>query len=77
MKREKLRPDVNEIAFRVLQEATGAVIPSQGPNPEAVKRGRAGGKKGGPARKAKLSKAKLSKIGRKGAAARWSHPPKP
>lgn len=44
----KLRPDANEIAFRVLQEATGEkpkTIPGQGPkNPDAVTRGAKGGK---------------------------------
>ena len=40
-------------------------------NPYAVALGRLGGMKGGPARAAKLSKAKLSEIGRKAAAARW------
>lgn len=40
-------------------------------NPAAVALGRLGGLKGGPAR-AKLSKKKLSAIGRKGAQARWS-----
>lgn len=40
-------------------------------NPAAVALGRMGGKKGGPARAKKLSRAKLSAIGKKGAEARW------
>lgn len=40
-------------------------------NPAAVALGRLGGKKGGPARAAKLSKKRLSEIGKK-AAARWA-----
>jgi len=44
----KLRPDVAEVAFRVMQEATGEkpkMLPGEGPkNPEAVKRGRKGGR---------------------------------
>lgn len=45
----KLRPDVNEIAFRVMREATGQSPKTPPPsertekNPEAVKRGRKGG----------------------------------
>lgn len=66
----KLRPDANEIAFRVLQEATGEkpkTIPGQGPkNPDAVARGSKGGKKGGRVRAARLTEDELSAIGRKG-----------
>jgi hypothetical protein len=40
-------------------------------NPHAVALGRLGGKKGGPARAAKLTAEQLSAIGRKGARARW------
>jgi hypothetical protein len=42
-----------------------------GKNPAAVALGRLGGKKGGPARAAKLTKKQLSEIGKKAAAARW------
>jgi hypothetical protein len=52
----KLRPDVAETAFRTMLEATGQAPktrPGEGPkNPDAVKRGRAGGKRGGNVRKA-------------------------
>jgi len=51
----KLRPDLAETAYRVMREATGQspkTLPGQGPkNPEAVKRGRKGGKAAGAARK--------------------------
>lgn len=40
-------------------------------NPAAVALGRLGGKKGGPARAAKLTKKQLSEIGKKAARARW------
>jgi hypothetical protein len=40
-------------------------------NPAAVALGRRGGKKGGPARAAKLSKRELSEQGRNAALARW------
>lgn len=76
----KLRPDVAETAFRVMQEATGEAPKTLPPeertekNPEAVKRGTLGGKKGGHARAQALSKAKRSKIAKKGAQARWGNP---
>src|SRR5690242_16709538 len=53
--------DMNETAFRVLREATGEK------NPAAVELGRLGGKKGGPARAAKLSPKKRQQIARKAA----------
>lgn len=50
--KKKLRPDVNETAFRVMREATGQAPRTKPPgerdegekNPEAVKRGEKGGK---------------------------------
>jgi hypothetical protein len=55
----KLRLDTNEIAYRTMLAATGEgpkpTPPGEGaPNPEAAKRGSAGGKKGGKARAANL-----------------------
>lgn len=71
----KLRPDVAETAFRVMQEATGQAPktdPAKKPkNPDAVARGLKGGAKGGKARADKLSTKELAEIGKKGAAARW------
>jgi hypothetical protein len=61
--------DVNETAFRVMREATGEK------NPAAVALGRLGGKKGGPARAAKLSAKKRQQIARKAANARWQARP--
>jgi hypothetical protein len=58
--------DVNETAFRVMREATGEK------NPAAVALGRLGGKKGGPARAAKLSAKKRQQIARRAAMARWA-----
>lgn len=67
---KRSRPeDVNETAFRVMREATGEK------NPAAVALGRLGGKKGGPARAAKLSAKKRQQIARKAAMARWAHRP--
>jgi hypothetical protein len=71
----KLRPDVAETAFRVMLEATGQApktFPGEGPkNPDAVKRGRKGGKKGGTARAARLSKEQRTEIAKLAAATRW------
>ena len=75
------RKDENETAFSGLQEllrrdAERDGIPQEPlPLPEkvasAVKAGRLGGKKGGPARAAKLTPRKRSQIAKKAAKARW------
>lgn len=44
-------------------------------NPAAVALGRLGGKKGGPARAAKLSAKRRAQIAKKAAIARWKRPP--
>jgi hypothetical protein len=73
----KLRPDIAETAFRVMQEATGEAPKTLPPsertekNADAVERGRKGGKKGGKARAAALSARKKTSIAKKAAAARW------
>jgi hypothetical protein len=73
-KRGKGRPDVNEFAFSVVQQATGQVPkpePEPEKNPAAVSLGRLGGLKGGRARADKLSAAKRRAIAKKAASARW------
>ena len=75
-KESKLRPDVNELAFRTVQAATGQgdkpkVAGRAERNATAVKRGRQGGRKGGPARKAKLTPEQRTAIAKTAAAARW------
>jgi hypothetical protein len=73
---KRSRPeDVNETAFRVMREATEAHDPGPMKNPAAVALGRLGGKKGGPARAAKLSAKKRSQIARKAAMTRWKPRP--
>lgn len=65
----KMRPDVNETAYRVMLEATGQApktIPGQAKNADAVKRGAKGGK----ARAANLTPAELVEIARQGGAAK-------
>jgi len=64
--------DVNEIAFRVTQEATDENRPVMAKNPAAVILGRAGGLKGGKARAEKLAPEQRSDIARRAALARWS-----
>lgn len=76
----KLRPDVAEVAFRVMQEATGLVPKSLPPgsgekNPEAVKRGRKGGKKGGKARAKAMTPAERVAIATTAAKSRWAKTP--
>ncbi|NLS95066.1 MAG: hypothetical protein GXX96_23155 [Planctomycetaceae bacterium] len=81
-KRSSKRPrDVNQRAKQIVDEATGdapeeeeAPSVDDGKNPAAVALGRLGGKKGGPARAAKLTKARRAEIAKKAAKARWSKP---
>jgi hypothetical protein len=74
-KTAKLRPDVAETAYRTMLEATGQAPrtrPGEGTkNPEAVRRGRSGGLKGGAARAKSLTAKKRSAIAKRAAAARW------
>lgn len=75
----KLREDVNEIAFRVVQGATGEgpkpVPPEERTeeekDPTAQKRGSRGGKKGGPARAKKLTPEQRKEVAEIAATARW------
>jgi hypothetical protein len=73
----KNRPrDTNQLAWQVVQEATGqAEQPAEMPdtrNPAAVALSRLGASKGGHARAAALSPAKRRAIAKKAVAARWS-----
>lgn len=75
-RRPKLRHDVNEIAYRTVQAALGDAPKPQPPgegekNPEAVRRGRKGGLKGGKARAESLSDRRRTQIAKKAAKARW------
>lgn len=71
----KKKKDLNELAFGIVQQATGQIQPEETPsdkNPAAVALGRLGGLKGGPARAKKLTKKQLKEIAQKAAQARWS-----
>ena len=77
----KAKPDLNQLAARIVAEATGQAPktpdPDAGKDPKAIKRGKAGGAKGGPARASKLPPSVRAEIARKAAAARWAKQTKP
>lgn len=67
--------DPNQLAARILQEATGEeskTAPAPPKNQAAQELGRLGGKKGGEARKQSLSQEQRIEIAKKAAAKRWS-----
>lgn len=68
---KKKQSDPSEIARHVLDAVAPNAEPPKEKNPAAVALGRLGGKKGGPARAAKLTAKKRSEIAKKAAAARW------
>jgi len=80
-KRSSKRRDLNELAKVIADRATGESPPdseevpddTSGKNPAAVALGRLGGRKGGPARAAKLTADQRRESARKAAAARWAH----
>lgn len=71
--RGKGHKDANQLAYDIVQQATGQVENPKQPekNPSAVTLGRLGGLKGGKARAEKLSAKKRSEIAKKAARARW------
>lgn len=74
---KKRRPrDPNQLAWQIVQEATGQAKPTpEEPdtrNQAAVALSKLGASKGGKARAQKLSKARRKAIARKAAKARWS-----
>lgn len=77
-KKKKKRPDINELASEIVNQATikdkETKAPDQnegGKNPAAVALGRLGGLKGGKARAKKLTAEQRREIARKAALARW------
>jgi hypothetical protein len=76
-------PDPNKLAFSIVQGITGepptAQLAKRGPkkkekDPIAVELGRRGGKKGGLARAAKMTKKQRKESAKKAALARWAKP---
>ena len=69
--------DPNQRAKLIVEIATGEVEdenPDEGKDPEAIERGKRGGKTGGPARAASMSAERRREIARKAAEARWNKP---
>ena len=83
--RSSKRPrDINQLAKSITDEATGEAppvddTPQPEKNPHAQALGRLGGKKGGPARAAKLTTEQRKEIARRAAQVRWGReePPTP
>jgi hypothetical protein len=73
-KRSSKPSDPNLLAVAIVGEAVEERKPKK--NPAAVALGRLGGKKGGAARAAKLSKEQRIAIAKKAAMARWKKPRK-
>ncbi len=73
-KRSRKPADLNALASRIVDEATGEDLPDvdDGKDPAAVALGRKGGEKGGKARAAKMTAEQRSEAARKAAAARWA-----
>lgn len=73
--RMKRPRDTNQLAYQIVQEATGqTTAPAEVPdtrNPAAVALSKLGASKGGHARAAALSPARRSAIARKAIQARW------
>jgi hypothetical protein len=71
--RRNRKLDLNTLAKRIVDEATGEVPREEREkDPNAVALGRKGGLKGGKARAQKLSPERRAEIARKAARARWS-----
>lgn len=76
---KRKNPDMNEIAHRVVAEATGVIekpMPAKRKDPAAVALGRRGGLKGGKARAASLTPERRKEIAKKAAAKRWGNKPR-
>ncbi len=77
MPKNSSNADMNQVAARILGEATGELPKTQAPPPAAPKNkaavalGKLGGKRGGAARAASLTPEQRAEIARKAAAARW------
>ena len=75
MPKQKRPRDPNQLAWQMVQEATGqAARPAEMPdmrNPAAVALAKLGASKGGHARAAALSASRRSAIAKKAVAARW------
>jgi hypothetical protein len=64
--------DLNALAAKIVKESTDPDSRDDGKDPEAVARGRKGGRKGGQVRAERLTPEQRSEIAQKAARARWS-----
>jgi hypothetical protein len=74
-KQPKRLRDASQLAKAIVDLATGDAEepnPDAGKNPAAIKRGRAGGLKGGKARASKMTPTQRSEAARRAVAARWA-----
>ena len=74
MPKRSSKLDLNQLAKRIVDEATGSELKTAQPpvkNAAAVELGKLGGKKGGAARAAALTPEQRSEIAKKAAAGRW------
>lgn len=74
-KRTNPRKDFSQVAFDVVQQATGETPPEPELDPKkkaAIESGRRGGLKGGASRKTALTPEKRSEIAKNAAIARWN-----
>ncbi len=69
--KKKIGIDINQIAARIVEEATGEPASKPEKNPAAVALGRLGGLKGGKARAESLTAKKRKEIAQKAANTRW------
>lgn len=77
--KKKKRPDINELAHSIVEQATDESPPEEpesppensGKDPAAVALGRRGGLKGGKARAARMTPKERSEAARRAANARW------
>jgi hypothetical protein len=73
-KRTNPRKDFTQVAFGIVQQATGDAPPAPAVDPKkkaAIESGRKGGFKGGTTRAKKLTAEERSEIAKKAAEARW------
>lgn len=73
-KRTNPRKDFTQVAFNVVQQATGEAPSAPEIDPKkkaAIESGRKGGVKGGPSRAKKLTAEQRSEIAKKAAKTRW------
>lgn len=74
----KAKLDLNQLAARIVAEATGAAPktpdPDAGKDPAAVALGRKGGLKGGKARAKSMTKKQRTASAKKASAVRWGGP---